>query len=62
MAELGRTADPRALIPGAPEVIEADAHALIAHGQRTEQVGHGLKRVDVGNWAGAAGTGFADTW
>jgi hypothetical protein len=62
MAELGQTADPRALIPGAPEVIEADVNALIAHGQRTEQVGHGLKRVDVGNWAGAAGTGFADTW
>jgi hypothetical protein len=62
MAELGQTADPRALIPGAPEVIEADANALLAHGQRTEQVGQGLKRVDVGNWAGAAGTGFADTW
>lgn len=62
MAELGQTADPRALIPGVPEVIEADAAALTRHGQRAEQVGHGLRRVDVGNWAGAAGTGFADTW
>jgi len=62
MAELGQTGDPRALIPGAPEVIEADAAALTRHGQRAEQVGHGLRRVDVGNWAGAAGTGFADAW
>jgi hypothetical protein len=62
MAELGQTSDPRALIPGAPEVIEADAAALTRHGQRAEQVGQGLRRVDVGNWAGAAGTGFADTW
>jgi len=62
MAELGRTGDPRALVPGAPEVIEADAAALTRHGQRAEQVGQGLRRVDVGNWAGAAGTGFADTW
>ncbi|HEX4359775.1 MAG TPA: hypothetical protein VH141_19745 [Pseudonocardia sp.] len=62
MAELGQTGDPRALVPGAPEVIEADAAALTRHGQRAEQVGQGLRRVDVGNWAGAAGTGFADTW
>jgi hypothetical protein len=62
MAELGATSDPRALIPGLPEVIEADATALAGHGRRAEQVGQGLKGVDVRNWAGDAGRRFADTW
>ena len=62
MAELGATSDPRALIPGLPEVIEADATALAGHGRRAEQVGQGLKGVDVGDWTGDAGRRFADTW
>jgi hypothetical protein len=62
MTELGQTGDPRALIPGEPDVIEADAAALAQHARRTEQVGQGLRRVDVGRWEGAAGGGFAATW
>lgn len=62
MTELGQTGDPRALIPGEPEVIEADAAALAQHARRTEQVGQGLRRVDVGRWEGAAGGGFAASW
>jgi len=58
-AALGQTSDPRALVPGMPEAIEADAGALTAHAGRADQVGRGLKRVDVGGWQGAAGQGFA---
>jgi len=58
-AALGQTSDPRALVPGTPEAIEADAGALTAHAGRADQVGQGLKRVDVGGWQGAAGQGFA---
>jgi uncharacterized protein YukE len=58
-AGLGQSSDPRALVPGTPEAIEADAGALTAYAGRVDQVGQGLKRVDVGGWQGAAGQGFA---
>jgi hypothetical protein len=47
-AGLGQSSDPRALVPGTPEAIEADAGALTVHAGRVDQVGQGLKRVDVG--------------
>jgi hypothetical protein len=62
MTELGQTGDPRALIPGEPDVVEADVAALARHARRAEQVGQGLRRVDVGRWKGAAGGGFAAAW
>jgi hypothetical protein len=60
--ELGQTGDPRALIPGAPETIEADAAALAGHGKCVEQVGQNLRTIDVGDWRGDAGTRFAEVW
>jgi len=62
MAELGQTTDPRALIPGAPETIEADAVALARHGTRMDQVGTRLRSVGVGDWDGLAGARFARMW
>jgi hypothetical protein len=62
MAELGQTADPRALIPGAPETIDADAGALTLHGRRVEQVGTRLRSVSAGDWTGPAGERFAQMW
>jgi hypothetical protein len=60
--ELGETADPRLLVPGAPETIEADAAALTAHGRRIEQVGTALRTVRVPDWHGDAGARFAGSW
>lgn len=62
MAELGQTGDPRALVPGSPEMIEADADSLTKNGQRAEQVGQGLKRVTVSSWTGEASTRFAESF
>lgn len=61
-AELGQTTDPRALVPGAPETIEADAGALARHGTRVEQVGARLRSVGVADWDGLAGARFAQRW
>lgn len=62
MAELGQTTDPRALVPGTPETIDADAAAFTVHGKRVEQVGTRLRSVTVGDWDGLAGARFAQMW
>lgn len=52
-AELGRTNDPRALIPGDPNVWHAYAQALSAQSDGHEQIGDQLRRLDWSQgWSG----------
>ncbi len=56
--ELGRTSDPRALVPGSPDAIEDNAAKLRAHKDRIEQVGQDLKKIDITGWSGKASDTF----
>ncbi|WP_024873719.1 putative T7SS-secreted protein [Saccharomonospora piscinae] len=58
MAELGQTNDPRALVPGEPEVISGDLRVLIDTITATDEIGAGLGRIDPVGWAGAASNAF----
>jgi hypothetical protein len=58
MAELGQTTDPKALIPGAPETVEDHAKKLTKLGERFDEVGNDLKKIDVGGWTGPASEAF----
>lgn len=60
MAELGETADPRALVPGDPGAIEENARVLHSRSQGTGQAGDSLRRIDTGSWGGPAATKFHD--
>lgn len=62
MAALGTTSDPKELIPGVPDSIEADIAALRDRKTTVESVGQDLERVDTGTWTGPANQAFLDTF
>ncbi|WP_432036575.1 putative T7SS-secreted protein [Streptomyces cucumeris] len=59
---LGETDDPKKLVPGSPEAVEADAKTLSSNGASMADVGEGLKAVDTGNWTGEASSSFTDSF
>ncbi|MFI5897669.1 WXG100 family type VII secretion target [Actinoplanes sp. NPDC051513] len=60
MAELGDTDDPRALIPGDPDAIAANAVALRGRATDAGNAGDGLRSIDTGAWTGPAAERFHD--
>ena len=60
MAELGETADPRALVPGDPAVIGETVSRLRQYGRLLSEAGEGLRRIDDGGWTGQAADAFRD--
>src|SRR4051812_3935418 len=58
MAELGETHDPRALIPGDPDAIAANAGSLRDRARDAADAGDGLRKIDSGSWTGAAAQKF----
>jgi hypothetical protein len=60
MTELGQTHDPRALVPGDPAAIRANAEALRARSDHVEKAGDGLVDIDTGAWTGQAAEDFRD--
>ncbi|MEU4564356.1 putative T7SS-secreted protein [Actinoplanes sp. NPDC023936] len=60
MSELGRTSDPRMLVPGDPEAVSADAAALRGRAKSAGDAGNGLRSIDTGAWTGAAAARFRD--
>jgi hypothetical protein len=60
MAELGQTHDPRALVPGDPAAIRANAGALKTRSDHVEKAGDGLVNIDTGAWTGPAADDFRD--
>lgn len=57
-AELGTTEDPRALVPGDPEGVAADATALAERAATVARTGEALRRIGTGAWTGPA----SDAW
>lgn len=58
-AALGSTTDPKALVPGEPEAVEADADALRAVAEDTlTSVSHQLFAVRIDSWSGPAAEAF----
>ncbi|MEU4763328.1 EndoU domain-containing protein [Actinosynnema sp. NPDC023794] len=57
-SELGTTEDPNILIPGNVESIYRVARAMRVYGRAFEQVGSTLKKLDEGNYRGAAAAAF----
>jgi type VII secretion system ESX-1 substrate len=60
MAELGQTRDPRALVPGDPAAIRANAGTLKTTSDHVEKAGDGLVNIDTGAWTGPAAEDFRD--
>jgi uncharacterized protein YukE len=60
MAEIGQTHDPKALIPGDPAAIRANAGVLQARSDHVEKAGDGLADIDTGAWTGQAAEDFRD--
>ncbi|SFB64953.1 hypothetical protein SAMN05216266_1515 [Amycolatopsis marina] len=60
MAELGRTTDPRALVPGRPEAIEENVVVLRDRHRTMDDVAEGLAAIDSGGWTGPAGEAFRE--
>lgn len=58
MAELGETGDPRALIPGDPEILRTSAGTMSRFGDSLVDAGTGLRRIDDGGWRGGAAEAF----
>ena len=58
MAELGETGDPRALVPGDPDAIAANAAALRDRAKDAGDAGDGLRKIDSGSWTGTAAEKF----
>ena len=57
-AELGATDDPRALVPGDPAAVAADARALADRSASVARTGEALRRIGTGAWTGPA----SDAW
>lgn len=57
-AELGQTTDPKALVPGDPDTIFAQARTLDERRRDVETTGQSLRRIDTGGWTGAASERF----
>ncbi|MEU8242045.1 putative T7SS-secreted protein [Actinoplanes missouriensis] len=60
MSELGRTSDPRALVPGDPDAVSAGAAALRRRAKSAGDAGDGLRSIDTGAWTGAAAVRFQE--
>nr|WP_296066413.1 polymorphic toxin type 28 domain-containing protein [uncultured Actinoplanes sp.] len=60
MTDLGGTHDPRALVPGDPVAVRANAAALDARGAHAEKAGDGLAGIDAGGWEGPASEEFRE--
>jgi hypothetical protein len=60
MTELGETRDPRALVPGDPDAIAANAVALRQRAADAGNAGDGLRSIDTGAWTGPAAERFHD--
>ena len=58
MAELGETRDPRALVPGDPDAIAANAASLRDRAKDAGDAGDGLRKIDSGSWTGTAAERF----
>ena len=58
MAELGETADPRALVPGDPTALGAVRAALGRLGVALLEAGDGFARVDTSEWTGNGADAF----
>ncbi|WP_132428475.1 putative T7SS-secreted protein [Pseudonocardia endophytica] len=56
--ELGSTEDPRALVPGDPASVAADARALADRATAVTRTGEALRRIGTGAWTGPA----SDAW
>lgn len=56
--ELGTTDDPRALVPGDPAGVAADARALADRAAALLRTGEALRRIGTGAWTGPA----SDAW
>ncbi|MPY50287.1 putative T7SS-secreted protein [Streptomyces acidicola] len=56
--ELGETEDPKELIHGSPEALEARARHLRDFFRAFDSVGQGLRGLDSGGWQGEAGDAF----
>lgn len=57
-ARLGETTDPKALVPGEPELITGDLRQLVGTLRLVVAVGEDLGRIDPGGWSGGAGDAF----
>ncbi len=57
-AELGASDDPRALVPGDPAAVAADARSLADRAAELVRTGEALRRIGTGAWTGRA----ADAW
>ncbi|MEU4445969.1 putative T7SS-secreted protein [Actinosynnema sp. NPDC050801] len=57
-ARLGETDDPKALVPGEPELISGDLRQLVRTLRQVVAVGEDLARVDPGGWSGGASGAF----
>lgn len=60
MAALGGTTDPRALIPGDPDAVRAEATAIRERATTLEDAADDLAAVRVPSWSGAAADAFWD--
>ncbi|MBB3665298.1 MULTISPECIES: putative T7SS-secreted protein [Prauserella salsuginis group] len=58
MAELGQTDDPKALVPGEPEVISSDLGSLVDPINVADDIGSTLGTIDPAGWVGDAATSF----
>ncbi|ACU36578.1 putative T7SS-secreted protein [Actinosynnema mirum] len=58
MSALGRTSDPRDLVPGLPEAIGADLRLLVQGVRAVSGTGADLGAIDVAGWAGEAAEAF----
>lgn len=58
MPDLGETADPAALVPGDPHAVRATQAAMARLGTALVGAGHGLRRIDTGDWQGEAADSF----
>jgi hypothetical protein len=57
-ARLGETNDPKALIPGEPELITGDLRRLVQTLRMVVAVGEDLGRIEPSGWSGDASTAF----
>ncbi|WP_369822094.1 putative T7SS-secreted protein [Saccharomonospora sp. CUA-673] len=58
VAQLGQTFDPKALIPGEPEVISSDLSELVDPINVADQIGSTLGTIDPVGWIGDAASSF----
>ncbi|BBH66684.1 hypothetical protein ACTI_33690 [Actinoplanes sp. OR16] len=60
MTELGRTSDPRSLVPGDPDAVSGAAAVLRRRASSAGEAGEGLRAIDTGAWTGAAAVRFRE--